>query len=407
MAVDEKIIGVSDVKEYVKKPNRAIAVISKGRDLMRVGSDYAKTNSKKLLYRFIVLYPIIIGTIYFTFIASNQYITVVTFSVSSNDDKQQSDLLGAIGIAGQSSSLKDVFTVKTFIESQDAIERTRKYFDIKKLYANPAVDWVSRLRSDAQKEKILEYWQDKVYVELDPLSGIANLNIAAFAPEDSVLIADSLLKVSDQLVNQLAEQARQDTLKIAVEEVQRSERRLSAARHAVREFRDREKSIDPEQSATAKLSVVTGLETELAKAEAQLNDLTVSMNPNTPKVRAAQNQVDALRAQIRKERTRWAKTTPEDKKNVSQLVYDYEQLLTEQEFAQTAHESALTSLEQARVDASKKHKYLTVIAQPYLPEKSLQPERIKAILTLIIGCYAAWGIASLIIAAVKDHMGWV
>lgn len=379
-----------------------------GRNFARTVMRYAKNNSKKLLLQVFVIYPIIIGTIYFTFIASDQYVTTVHFTVNSSDDKQQSDLLASMtGIPGQSGSLRDVLIVKEFIESEEAIEQTRKYFDIKKIYASPEADWVSRLSGDASKEDVLEYWQDMVNVEFDAMSGIAVLNIAAFEPSQAVLVADSLLKASEKLVNELSEQSRQDTLKTAKQEVQRSEKRLSAARHAVREFRDREKSINPEQSANAKLSVVTELEGELAKAEAQLNDLSVSMNPNTPKVRVAQNLVDALRAQIRKERARWAKTTPDDKKNVSQLVFDYEQLLTEQGFAQTAHESALASLEQARLDASKKHKYLTVISQPYLPEEALLPDRIIAILTIIIGSITLWGIISLIVAAVKDHFGWV
>lgn len=396
------------MKESLINALGGVAWIDKGQHLMREAAEFAKANSKKLLFRFLVLYPVFIGIIYFTFIASDQYITAVRFSVNSSEDKPKADLLAAMtGVPGQSSSIRDIYAVKAFIESQEAIEQTRNYFDIKKLYASPIADWVSRLSSDASKEDILEYWQDMVHVEFDALSGIAELSIAAFTPPQAVLIADSLLKVSEQLVNELSEQARQDTLEIAQEEVVRSEKRLSEARHAVREFRDREKSINPEQSAAAKLTVVTELEGELAKAEAQLNDLMVSMNRNTPKVRAAQNLVDALRAQIRKEKARWAKTTPDDKKNVSQLVYDYEQLLTEQGFAQTAHESALTSLEQARVDASKKHKYLTVIARPYLPEESLKPKRVIAILTLTIGCLIVWGIVSLIIAAVKDHVGWV
>jgi capsular polysaccharide transport system permease protein len=396
------------VKELVKKPQQVVALINNGQDVMRAAVEFAKANSKKLLLRLIVVYPVLIGSIYFTFIASDQYITTVHFTVNASDDKPQTDMLSAMtGIPGQSGSLRDVFAVKEFIESQAAIEQTHKYFDIKKLYASSSADWVSRLSSDASKEDVLEFWQDMVHVEFDALSGIGVLSIAAFEPDQAVLVADSLLKASEQLVNELSEQARQDTLKIARDELQRSEKRLAAARHAVREFRDREKSIDPEQSATAKLTVVTGLEGDLAKAEAQLNDLLVSMNANTPKVRAAQNLVDALRAQIRKERARWAKTTPEDKKNVSQLVFDYEQLLTEQGFAQTAHESALASMEQARMDASRKHKYLTVIARPYLPEEALKPERFIAILTLTIGCFMVWGIISLIIAAVKDHAGWV
>ncbi|MCB1234312.1 MAG: hypothetical protein KDM91_04500, partial [Verrucomicrobiae bacterium] len=45
----------------------------------------------------------------------------------------------------------------------------------------------------------------------------------------------------------------------------------------------------------------------------------------------------------------------------------------EKEFAQRAYESALASLELARVDADRQHRYLVTIAQPSSPDSATYP----------------------------------
>ena len=94
-------------------------------------------------------------------------------------------------------------------------------------------------------------------------------------------------------------------------------------------------------------------------------------------------------------------------KTVAAVISQYEELLNEQEFAEKAYASTLINMEKARIDATQKHRYLTVIVQPQLPEEAAKPSIPNDIISLFLYSILLWGIIGLVIASVKDHIGWV
>ena len=83
---------------------------------------------------------------------------------------------------------------------------------------------------------------------------------------------------------------------------------------------------------------------------------------------------------------------------------NYEALEIEKNFAQQAYQSALSSLEQARAEADRQHRYLAVFTRPAYPQDAMYPNRAINILLLIAIVFSAWGIGTLIIYSVRDHM---
>jgi capsular polysaccharide transport system permease protein len=77
--------------------------------------------------------------------------------------------------------------------------------------------------------------------------------------------------------------------------------------------------------------------------------------------------------------------------------------MLEKEFAQSAYQSALTSLELARADASRQHRYLARIAEPSIPDEATFPRRGLGILTVFVLSVVFMSIASLVTAAVREH----
>lgn len=86
-----------------------------------------------------------------------------------------------------------------------------------------------------------------------------------------------------------------------------------------------------------------------------------------------------------------------------QQVAVFQQLSSEKEFADRNLAAAFASLEQARIEAIKKQLYLERVAEPSKPDHALEPKRIRGIITTFILGLVAWGIASMIIAGVKEH----
>ena len=83
----------------------------------------------------------------------------------------------------------------------------------------------------------------------------------------------------------------------------------------------------------------------------------------------------------------------------------YETLLLDRKFAQERYGSALVTLESARVEASRKQRYLVAFVPPSLQDESLAPRRVWNTATVFLGAFLIHAIGSLIWAAVKEHIG--
>ncbi len=361
-----------------------------------------------LFWLFFVI-PMAVGTTYYLKYASEQFEATAHFTIEKNG-ATQSDPLGALtGLPGNVSSTRDALIIKDFIESREAIERTKGDFDVKAFYARDDKDWLSRLEAEASIEDVVEYWQGKVNVEFDSASGIVKLSVLAFEPEQAVVVIKSILKASEDLVNNLSEQSRQDSLKFARRELDFAETNLKEARINIRKFRDNEQTINPEHNIAARLSLVSSLEADLATAEANLRGLRVALHDNAPKVKSARNKVFALKNQVKKERARSVLNNNKkgNSKTMAALFAKQEELLTEQGFAEKAYESTLLNMEKTRIDATQQHRYLAMIVHPKLPEEAAKPKQPHDFIVLFLASLLLWGITSLIIASIRDHAGWV
>lgn len=362
---------------------------------------------KSVSFWLFFIIPFGLGSTYYHKYASLQYETTAHFTIEKTG-KVQSDPFGALtGLAGNVSSTRDALIIKDFVESREVIEQTKKDFNIKKLYARDDKDWLSRLESDASIEDVVEYWKGKVSIEFDTTSGIAKLSVLAFEPEDAITIINSILNVSENLVNNLSEKSRKDSLKFARQELSNAEENLKKKRSEIRLFRDKEQVLSPVKDIEKKFVLIASLEAELAQADAELRTLTRSLTNNSPKVKAASNRFSSLKRQIQKERARTVRSSGKQSKTMGTLIAKQEELLTEQEFAEKAYASTLLGLEQARIDATQQHRYLTVIVNPQLPEEAAKPDQPHDYIVLLLACLLLWGILSLIIASIRDHAGWV
>jgi capsular polysaccharide transport system permease protein len=93
------------------------------------------------------------------------------------------------------------------------------------------------------------------------------------------------------------------------------------------------------------------------------------------------------------------KTGNDPDKQVAQL----QGLALEREFSDKQLATALASLEQARTEALRKQLYIERVVQANLPDKAMEPRRIKGIFTTLILGLLAWGVLSLMISGIKEH----
>lgn len=360
----------------------------------------------KVSFLLVVALPTLIVVGYYACFASDQYAAETRFAVRSATTVQTPDLLGLISGGGSSTTIADAYVVIDFVRSRRILELLAVRFDTKAIFARPDADWWARLDPTLAIEDVIVYWRRMVSVGFDTTSQIMTIQVRAFTRDDALMLTTAILKLSEQLINDLSARARSDAVKIAEHEVERMEERLRAARLALRTFREERQELDPRKKAEARQQMIERLQSELTSARAKLQAQRQQMVEAAPSVVYQVNLIKALEKQIDEERTRIATTDAASSSDgtIGGLIADYEALTIDREFAEKAYVSALASLERVRLDAARQQRYLATIVPPAMPEDALYPRRILNSLIVLIGLFCVWGLSVLIGLAVRDHV---
>jgi capsular polysaccharide transport system permease protein len=200
-------------------------------------------------------------------------------------------------------------------------------------------------------------------------------------------------------VNRLSERAREDSLRVAREEVRLAEERVAASRDAITRFRQRERDVDPARSAAMGVEGIAALTGVLTATRAELEEKSAYMRTDNPQIGVLRNRVAALTQQIAEERRRLTSGG----ETVLDALAAYERLMLERDFADRQLASATASLEQARVEAQRQQVYLNRIVQPNLAEHPLYPRKLFNVAAVFFGLAVAYGISWLILAGIREH----
>jgi capsular polysaccharide transport system permease protein len=356
-----------------------------------------------LLLIFFVYLPTGILGVYLLVFFSDMYVSETRFAIRSGDGGEfmSSSLLGSL-FQSPGSANADAFIVQEYITTWDMLEKVEEQLHWRAHYADPSKDIYSRLKIDPTREELLDYWQWLVTTTFDMDKGIITVQVKAYTPETARDVNAAVLHFSEELVNRMNDRAHQDAVRLAAEEVASAERRLERARDDTQRFRDDKGILDPKSVAAGLEGVIAKLEGEAAATEAELAAALKVMHETSPTVANIKRKLRSLRDQLTAERSRLAGLSGGA---LSSLVGDYARLLAEEEFSRQLLMETMASLEKARIRAVAQSRYLVPFQSPTLPQESEYPKVFLFTLGAFFVLLIALGICSLIIAAVRDHMG--
>jgi len=359
----------------------------------------ARVKRLQRLFRWWVGVPTLLAVLYYGLIASDYYQSEAKFSIQSIDRSAAASLDTLIGSLPGIGSDKDALMVKDYILSRDVLARLDKEHAFLKHYQD-AGDWLSKLSGNSTFEDAYDYYLTRVNVDFDIQSGVSTLRVRALNAQQAAEFAGAILGYSEQLVNELSHRAELDRLDLARAEVQRGEERLTAARNAILSQQLAANEMNPAESAAAVMEIRSQLEAELAKSQAELTEIISYMRADSPKAVALKNRIESLKKQVSRENSRLINT---EDTSLSNSIAGFEPLVVEKEFAEKAYESALASLEVARAEAARQHRYLATVVTPSIPDVDTHPKRMMSILTVLFAAILSFGIGSLLIAAIREH----
>jgi capsular polysaccharide transport system permease protein len=369
---------------------------------VRFGALITMAHKNRWIALFVVL-PILISTLYYAFIASDIYVSEARFAIKSPGQRQTqvSALASLVQSTGLTTGQEQANEVVEFLRSRDALKGLERSIDLRTIYTAGSADPMSRFPKpfeDPAFENLFEYYGKMVRVKLDTETNVVVLESRAFRPNDAQLINTTLLSLSEDLVNRLNSRAQRKAIEENIKQVEEAKLRLSAARVALREYRNQEQLLDPDAQGAGVLQVSNELVAVEAALKAQLQQMerAAPRNPSLPALRA---RIAAVSAQIAAQTGRAVGT----KSGIASKLTEYERLFSEQQFATQMLTVASTGLEQARADAQKQQFYLERVVEPNTPDLAQLPNRIRQILTIAAIALCLYLIGWMLIVGILEH----
>ena len=358
-----------------------------------------------------VVAPVILAGFYLFSIAHDQYASRVGFSVRTEEVGSAIELLGGITeLSGSSSSDTDI--LYEYIRSQQMVRAVSEDVDLRDIYAVEGDPFFS-LGEDARIEAMWDYWQSMVKVFYDRGSGLIEVRVLAFDPQDAQTVSRAIYDQSSEMINQLSAIARADAMRYAEEELERSETRVRDARQATTAFRNRTGIIDPQADLQGQMGVVNALQQQLAGALVERGTILES-NPSDPRLADIERRIRSIRGQINSERAQLREGSEgeegSDDPNAgpgqqaySQLLEEYEALQADLEFAEKAYVAARAARDSAMAEAQRQSRYLASYVDPTLAETAEFPQR-YTLLGLVAGfLFITWAIGVMIYYSLRDR----
>lgn len=338
--------------------------------------------------------------------AADQYASRVSFSIRGNENTSPISFLGSLSqtvtVGGT-----DAEIVYDFVRSQQMVESALAALPLEEIYNRPERDFVFRLGRDQPIEDVVDYWNWMTSISFDATSGIVHFEARAFDPESARMIAAFVLDESTRIVNDISVQAREDAVAVARGVLTQAEDRLREIRRAIRAFRDVEQELDPTENARAALDLMATLRQQRAEAQVALDSYLSLVGPQGPRAPALRQRIESLEQRIEEERQRLGAGVDghpsDDARLFSDLMGDYEELTVELEFAQNAYVSALSSFEQAQVEARRQSRFLSPHIRPTLSVEAEYPQRALLSLGVFALLTVAWAVLLLIAYNIRDR----
>ncbi|MEX0368911.1 MAG: capsule biosynthesis protein, partial [Ruegeria sp.] len=354
-------------------------------------------------FLFWVAAPSALGGYYLWGIAADQYASKVGFSVRREEVSSPIELLGGLAdLSGSSSSDTDI--LYEFIQSQKLVSDINAEIDLASMWSTPTQDVLFAYDAEGTIEDLVEYWNRMVRLAYDSGTGLIEVEVRSFAAADSTQIAEKIFEKSTDMINELSSIAQEDAIRYAREELDAAVERLKEARETVTRFRNVNQLVDPSLDLQSQAGLLGSLESQLAEQLIELDLLEGNTSANDPRVTQASRRVEVIQNRIAAERRKLGIATEGEANSAfADLVGEYERLVVDREFAETAYTSALANFDAARAEARRKSRYLAAYLQPTRAEAAVYPERVTLLVLWALFLFLTWSIVTLVLYSLKDR----
>lgn len=346
-----------------------------------------------------VVAPTLLSGIYYSFVASDVYVSESQFVVKNPSKSGSAGGLASM-LQGSNQGDSEGYQIGAYLRSRDALAGLEKVIDIKSAYGGRG-DWISKYHAswDNTFESLWRYYKrDIVKVVIDSDSSIITLTVNSYEPSTSLMINQQLLNQGEQMVNEMNARAEHDAVDLAIRHVKDSEANAEAANVRLADYRGKIRLFNPERQSDLKMKALAELQGKLFDAETRLSQLQI-VAPLSPQVTTVKNEVASYKSDIALVTERVAGGA----NSLNEQNIEFMKLQMQTDFAARQLGASLGILENARLDASRKKLYVERIVSPNLPDEAIEPRRIRNVVTIFISGLLLYATLSLLLASIREH----
>ncbi|MDL4861710.1 chain-length determining protein [Halomonas elongata] len=294
----------------------------------------------------------------------------------------------------------DLLLLREYLLSVDMLKQVEEQLAFRQHYSQNG-DFFARLRNrDAPIEELHEYYLKRVNIEMDEYAGVLNIEVQAYTPAFAHDMTQLLLAAGEKHMNEMGNRLAEEQVGFLEQQVDRLSKRMEDARADLLAYQNEKGLISPTHTVESLNQVVASLEGDLARLQAKQQALASYQSARSSEMQRIKSEINALREQIGKERDRLAQATGDSLNRVSS---EYQTLELQSQFAQETYSSALSALENTRIEAARKLKQVSVLQSPLMPEYSTKPDRLyNSTVFALIAIFLAF-IFSMLILIIKEH----
>ena len=343
------------------------------------------------------------STVYWLAIASDRYVSESRLIIQSTNLSSSASIdLGTLISGGTSAPNRaDQMLLREYLRSPDMAQTLDKKLGLKTHFSQHG-DWFSRMWAgdDASNEWFYKYYLKRVAVEYDEFAGVLVVQAQAFEPALSQQMTQSLVQEGERFMNRMAHAIAQDQVTFLEGQVQTLNNKVRDTRSALLDFQEKKGMISPEAAAQTIAAIVANLQGQLSDLQSQRSALQAYLVADHPNIVLLNQRIDAVQKQLDQEQ---AKLAAPGGKTLNRTAEAFAQLELQSKFALDMYKTALTALEQGRLEATRTLKKVSVLQAPNLPERALEPRRLYNAGVWIVTILLLLGVCQLLLAIVRDH----
>ena len=314
--------------------------------------------------------PLLMSLIYYTMVASPGYVSEVRFVLRSSAPMLSRDRYASSTVEPKAKIVQDTAVLLNYLDSPALIEDVSKTISLERYFGRDEIDYFSRLKPEANQDKTLKYWRKHYSASVNPKSGIVELQVTAYTPQEAKDLLQLVLKLSEAQVNKLSSGMWNDLLVTTQHDVENATQNVSDLRGRLRDIQNTTGVFDIDMSAERFSSVLTGVETTIADLRSRKAALAETVGANAPQVSEIDRRLQGLETQSKELQ---AKTAGVGKDSLAAYSTAFENVKLDLRLGEERLQSAITDLEKVRLVSSLQLVYVDNFTNPTLPDDAAYP----------------------------------